>query len=97
MEAVYRNEKEIFVKLDGPEMRLIMKALDDLRISSAAILTGSQLVDLAGLSMEWMCMCQDVGGKRWSSPEEFLTAASKVAGIDIVKTQSASVYGKAAT
>lgn len=96
MEAVYRNEKEIFVKLDGPEVRLIMKALDELRYAPVSMM-GSQLVDLAGLSMEWMCLCQDIGGKRWSSPEEFLKAASKVAGIDIVKTQSASLYGKAAT
>ena len=96
MEAVYRSEKEIFVKLDGPEVRMIMKALDELRYAPVSM-TGSQLVDLAGLSMEWMCLCQDVGGKRWSGPEEFLKAASKVAGIDIVKTQSASLYGKAAT
>ena len=96
MEAVYRNEKEVYVKLDGPEVRLIMKALDTMRYNTDIVLTGSQLVDLSGLSMEWMCLCQDVGGNRWSSPEEFLKAASKVAGIDIVKTQSASLYGKAA-
>lgn len=86
MEAVYRSEKEIYVKLDGPEVRLIMLALDELRYEPAG-LTGSQLVDLAGLSTEWKCLTQDVGGKRWSSPEEFLKAASKVAAVDIVKVE----------
>ena len=84
MDAACRSEKEIYVKLDGPEMRLIAKALSVLRYSNEPM-TGSQLVDLAGLSVEWMTLCQDVGGKRWSTDADLLKLAGKVAGTEVIK------------
>lgn len=59
MDAVY-NEKDAVVILDHSEVRLIMKALDVLRYSDEKM-NGSQLVNLAGLSQEWLCMTQDIG------------------------------------
>ena len=60
MDAAY-TKKTAFVVLDDSEVRLIMKALDCLRYSPASAgLNGSQLVNLAGLSHEWLCMTQDM-------------------------------------
>ena len=60
MDAAY-TKKTAVVVLDDSEVRLIMKALDTLRYSPASAgLTGSMLVNLAGLSHEWLCMTQDM-------------------------------------
>lgn len=85
MDGVIRSGKEAYVKLDGSEARLIALALDNLRYSDITM-TGSQLVDLAGLSMEWRGFTQDLHN-RWSSEDELLRMASKVAGIEIMKQE----------
>ncbi len=59
MDAAY-TKKTAVVVLDDSEVRLIDRALHCLRYSDD-IKDGSQLVNLAGLSQEWMCMSQDMG------------------------------------
>lgn len=61
MDAAY-NKKTAVVVLDASEVRLIMKALDELRYSAESVtMNGSQLINLAGLSHEWLSMTQDIG------------------------------------
>lgn len=59
MDAAY-NKETIAVILDPSEVRLIMQALDVLRYSDEPM-NGSQLINLAGLSHEWLCVTQDIG------------------------------------
>lgn len=67
MDAAY-TKKTAFVVLDESEVRLIMKALDELRYSDeSAAMTGSMLVNLAGLSHEWICMTQDMEARSRSA------------------------------
>lgn len=62
MDAAY-NKKTAVVVLDASEVQLIMKALDVLRYSDEKM-NGSQLVNLAGLSAEWLGMTQDMGSPK---------------------------------
>lgn len=83
MDAAY-NKKTAFVVLDDSEVRLIMKALDELRYSEAGTsMTGSQLVNLAGLSQEWMGMLQDMGSpnpERITKPDDGYSVIMKAIG-----------------
>lgn len=77
--------------MDVSEVRLIMKALDELRYSDASkSMTGSQLVNLAGLSMEWLCMTQDIG-----SPDPDRITDEKTN--DIAMSKLAEIYGERAS
>ncbi len=61
MDAAY-TKKTAVVVLDDSEVRLIMKALDELRYSEeSTTMTGSMLINLAGLSSEWLTLVQDMG------------------------------------
>lgn len=62
MEAAY-TKKDAVIILDVSEVRLIMRALDLLRYSDEN-LNGSQLVNLAGLSVEWRAMLQDMASPK---------------------------------
>lgn len=83
MEAVY-TKKTAVVVLDDSEVRLIMKALDELRYSeSATTMTGSMLVNLAGLSHEWLRMSQDMGSpnpERVTKPDDGYSVVMKAIG-----------------
>lgn len=83
MDAAY-TKKTAFVVLDDSEVRLIMKALDELRYSEASTtMTGSMLVNLAGLSQEWMCMSQDMGSpnqERVTNPDDGYSVVMKAIG-----------------
>lgn len=64
MDAAY-TKKAAVVVLDDSEVRLIMQALDELRYSElSGRFNGSQLINLAGLSHEWLCMSQDMGSRK---------------------------------
>ncbi len=81
MEAAYTKTDAVVV-LDVYEVRLIMKALDVLRYSDES-LTGSQLVNLAGLSQEWLCMTQDMSSPakdRITKPDDGYRMISKAIG-----------------
>ncbi len=83
MDAAY-TKKTAFVVLDDSEVRLIMKALDELRYAKGTgQMTGSQLVNFAGLSYEWLCMTQDMGSpqpERVTDPEDGYLVAMKAIG-----------------
>lgn len=71
MNDLYIGKDEVVVSLDHSEVRLVMRALDVLRYSADSYrMSGSQLVNLAGLSGEWLRLTQDVGGKRFT-PTDF--------------------------
>ena len=81
MDAAY-TKKTAFVVLDDSEVRLIDRALHCLRYSND-IKDGSQLVNLAGLSQEWMCMSQDMGSpnpERVTNPEDGYSVVMKAIG-----------------
>lgn len=72
MNDLYIGTDEVVVSLDHSEVRLIMKALDVLRYSADSYrMSGSQLVNLAGLSSEWLRLTQDVGGKRFTNVDGY--------------------------
>lgn len=83
MEAAY-TKTDAVVMLDASEVRLIMRALDCLRYSPASAgLNGSQLVNLAGLSHEWLCMTQDMSSPakdRVTKPDDGYRMISKAIG-----------------
>lgn len=83
MDAAY-TKKTAFVVLDDSEVRLIMRALDVLRYSEPSkTMTGSQLINLAGLSQEWMCMTQDMGSpkpERVTNPDDGYSVVMKAIG-----------------
>ncbi len=83
MDAAY-TKKTAFVVLDDSEVRLIMKALDTLRYSNeSATMTGSMLINLAGLSQEWLCMTQDMGSpkpERVTNPDDGCSVMMKAIG-----------------
>lgn len=83
MDAAY-TKKTAFVVLDDSEVRLIMKALDELRYSEASTsMTSSMLVNLAGLSHEWLCMTQDMGSpkpERVTNPDDGYSVVMKAIG-----------------
>lgn len=90
MDAAY-NKKTAVVVLDDSEVRLIMKALDELRYSDASrSMTGSQLVNLAGLSMEWLCMSQGIGSP---DPDRITDERNN----DRVMSKLAELYGERAS
>ncbi len=61
MDAAY-TKNTAFVVLDGFEVLLIMKALDELRyLRATSQMSGTTLINLAGLSQEWRSMAQDMG------------------------------------
>lgn len=61
MRAKY-TPKEAQIRLDKSETIIIARALNSLRYSKEADrLTGSQLLDLAALSVSWLTMLQDMG------------------------------------
>lgn len=95
MDAVY-NERDAVVILDHSEVRLIMKALDELRYAKVTgQMNGSQLVNLAGLSQEWLCMTQDIGSrdkKRLSTDEDIASFTSLYVGTMYGKDSSWEVY-----
>lgn len=79
MDAAYNKETAVIV-LDASEVRLIMKALDVLRYSDEKM-NGSQLVNLAGLSHEWLCMTQGIGSpkpERITQPLDIDRVMSKI-------------------
>ena len=80
MDAVY-NSKDAAVILDHSEVWLIKIALDVLRYNDAsAKLNGSQLVNLAGLSVEWEKMTADINHKCTSAEigiERFMSKTVK--------------------
>ena len=81
MDAAY-TKKTAFVVLDDSEVRLIGRALHCLRYSND-IKDGSQLVNLAGLSQEWMGMLQDMGSpnpERVTNPEDGYSVVMKAIG-----------------
>ena len=81
MDAAY-TKKTAFVVLDDSEVRLIDRALHCLRYSND-IKDGSQLLNLAGLSQEWMCMSQDMGSpnpERVTNPEDGYLVVMKAIG-----------------
>lgn len=75
MDAAYNKDMAVVV-LDRSEVRLIMKALDVLRYSDEKM-NGSMLINLAGLSHEWLCMTQAI-----SSPNKYMVSPD--ADIDLV-------------
>lgn len=83
MDAAY-TKKTAFVVLDDSEVRLIMKALDELRYSEASTsMTGSMLINLAGLSQEWRSMAQDMGSpkpERVTNPDDGYSVVMKAIG-----------------
>ncbi len=90
MVAAY-NKKTAVVVLDPSEVRLIMKALDELRYSDASrSMTGSQLVNLAGLSMEWLSMTQGIGSP---DPDRITDERNN----DKVMDKLAELYGEGAS
>lgn len=61
MEVFELGMNHVEISIDPADVRLIMKALDELRYSDASnSMTGSQLVNLAGLSMEWRTLTQQI-------------------------------------
>lgn len=61
MEVWTLGMNHVEMSLEPDEVRLIMKALDELRYSEASrTMTGSQLVNLAGLSSEWRTLTQEI-------------------------------------
>lgn len=61
MEVFELVMNHVELSIDPAEVRLIMKALDELRYADASkTMTGSQLVKLAGLSMEWRTLTQQI-------------------------------------
>lgn len=87
MDAAY-NKKTAVVVLDASEVRLIMRALDVLRYSEPCkTMTGSQLVNLAGLSAEWLGMTQDIG----SPDPERITQTLDIA--DVISKIVREIYG----
>lgn len=95
MNDLFIGNDEVVVSLDHSEVRLIMKALDVLRYSVDSYrMSGSQLVNLAGLSSEWLRLTQDVGGKRYHTMRP-KTALAFVESVDTIrKLASGSTYGK---
>lgn len=90
MDAAY-TKKTAFVVLDDSEVRLIMKALDELRYSEeSTTMNGSMLINLAGLSHEWLCMTQDIG-----SPDPDRITDDKTN--DIAMSKLAELYGERAS
>lgn len=82
MDDLYVGMNNIEVALDPSEVRLIMRALDCLRYSEeSAHMNGSQLVNLAGLSMEWRGLTQDIAAHRYHGrkPEAVYTSARREA------------------
>ena len=81
MEAAYTKTNAVVI-LDPSEVQLIMKALDTLRYSGETM-TGSMLVNLAGLSTEWACMTQDMTSPakdRITKPEDDYRVICKAIG-----------------
>lgn len=69
MDAAY-TKKTAVVVLDDSEVLLIMRALAALRYSNESkYLSGSMLVNLAGLSQEWHNMSTDMASR---NPERVL-------------------------
>lgn len=95
MNDLFIGTDEVVVSLDHSEVRLIMKALDELRYSEALNgMDGSQLVNLAWLSNAWMGLTTDVGGKRYHTMRP-KTALAYVESVDTIrKLASGSLYGK---
>lgn len=94
MDAVY-NSKDAVVILDHSEVRLIKIALDALRYSEESVsMSGSQLVNLAGLSAEWATITQVVNArpKRLSTVEEIESFTSLFVGTMYGKDCSWEVY-----
>lgn len=61
MEVWTLGMNHVEMSLEPDEVRLIMKALDELRYSEASrTMTGSMLVNLAGLSSEWRTLTQQI-------------------------------------
>lgn len=82
MEAAYTKNDAVVI-LDPSEVRLIMKALDTLRYSGETM-TGSMLVNLAGLSQDWQCMTQDIGSPkedRITKPDDGYLVIAKAMGM----------------
>lgn len=64
MEAAY-TKKTAVVVLDDSEVLLLMRALTELRYSNESkYMTGSMLVNLAGLSQEWRNMSVDMSSPK---------------------------------
>lgn len=81
MDAAY-TKKTAFVVLDDYEVRLIDRALHCLRYSDD-IKDVSQLVNLAGLSQEWMCMSHDMRSpnpERVTKPDDGYSVVMKAIG-----------------
>lgn len=83
MEAAY-TKTDAVVMLDASEVRLILKALDELRYAQVTgQMSGSQLINLAGLSHEWLRMTQDMSSRakdRVTKPDDGYRMISKAIG-----------------
>lgn len=82
MRDLYIASDEIVVSLDPSEIRLIDRALHCLRYSNEPM-TGSQLVNLAGLSGEWRALTQDHAAERYHDMRP-KTALALVAGVEML-------------